>query len=77
LQTVNEHFSSDGFPEQSSVFMIRNGLYLLSTKALDGVEGGSNAVLELRDGTIRGGDAHFYFLGTYSCSEREMEGRNN
>jgi hypothetical protein len=54
--------------------MIRNGLYLLSTKALDGIEGGSNAVLELHDGTICGGDAFFYFLGTYHCFDGRWKG---
>ena len=44
--------------------MICNGLYLLSTTALDGVEGGGHGVLLLRDGTLRGGASFFYFLGT-------------
>jgi hypothetical protein len=47
--------------------MIRNGLYLLSSKALDGIKGGANGVLMLRNGTIHGGDSYFYFIGTYNC----------
>jgi T3SS negative regulator,GrlR len=47
--------------------MIRNALYLLSSQALDGVEGGGNGVLVLRDGTIRGGNSFFYYVGSYSC----------
>ena len=48
--------------------MIRNGLYALSVKLQDGIEGGDNGVVVLRDGTIRGGDLFFYFVGSYSCS---------
>ena len=47
--------------------MIRNALYLLSSQALDGVEGGGYGVLMLRDGTIRGGNSFFYYVGSYSC----------
>ena len=47
--------------------MIRNALYLLSSQALDGVEGGGNGVLVLRDGTVRGGNSFFYYVGSYSC----------
>ena len=36
--------------------MIRNGLYALSVKLQDGIEGGDNGVVVLRDGSIRGGD---------------------
>ena len=48
--------------------MIRNGLYSIEAKALDGVEGGDTGVMDLRDGTIRGGTSFFYFVGTYSSS---------
>jgi hypothetical protein len=44
--------------------MIRDGLYSIEAKALDGVEGGDSGVLVLRDGTIRGGTSFFYFVGT-------------
>jgi hypothetical protein len=37
--------------------MIRNALYLWSSQALDGVDGGANGVLVLRDGTMRGGNS--------------------
>jgi hypothetical protein len=33
--------------------MIRNGLYALSVEMQDGLEGGDNGVIVLRDGTIR------------------------
>lgn len=54
--------------------MIRSGLYLLSTTALDGVEGGARGVLLLREGTLYGGDSFFYFLGTYSCFDGKWKG---
>jgi hypothetical protein len=54
--------------------MIRDGLYSIEGKALDGVEGGDSGVLVLRDGTIRGGTSFFYFVGTYSCSGGRWKG---
>ncbi len=54
--------------------MIRNGLYSIEAKALDGVEGGDSGVLVLRDGTIRGGTSFFYLIGTYSCSDSRWKG---
>ena len=54
--------------------MIRNGLYSIEAKALDGVEGGDTGVLVLRDGTIRGGTSFFYFVGTYSCLDGRWKG---
>ena len=39
----------------------------MSSQALDGVEGGGYGVLMLRDGTIRGGNSFFYYVGSYSC----------
>jgi hypothetical protein len=54
--------------------MIRNGLYSIEAKALDGVEGGDHGVVVLRDGTIRGGTSFFYLIGTYSCSDGKWKG---
>ena len=54
--------------------MIRNGLYSLESKALDGVSGGASAVLVLRDGTIYGGDSFFYYVGTHTCSDGKWKG---
>jgi hypothetical protein len=61
----------DGKP---GAIMIRNGLYALSVKLQDGIEGGDNGVVVLRDGTIRGGDSFFYFIGSYSCSGSKWKG---
>ncbi len=54
--------------------MIRNGLYALSVELQDGIEGGGNGVLVLRDGTIRGGDSFFYFTGSYVCCGSKWKG---
>ncbi len=54
--------------------MIRNGLYALSVELQDGIEGGGNGVLVLRDGTIRGGDSFFYFTGSYVCCGGKWKG---
>jgi hypothetical protein len=54
--------------------MIRNGLYLYSSKALDGVDGGADGVTILRDGKLLGGTEFFYFVGTYSCSGGKWKG---
>jgi hypothetical protein len=54
--------------------MIRNGLYALTVELQDGIQGGGNGVLVLRDGTIRGGDSFFYFTGSYVCSDGKWKG---
>jgi hypothetical protein len=54
--------------------MIRNGLYFYSSKALDGVVGGADGIMILRDGTMLGGTAFFYFVGTYRCSNGKWKG---
>jgi hypothetical protein len=54
--------------------MIRNGLYSFGANALDGVDGGDNGVMVLRDGTMRGGTSFFYFVGTYTCSDGKWKG---
>jgi hypothetical protein len=54
--------------------MIRNGLYSYSSKALDGVDGGDNGVVVLRNGAFRGGTSFFYFIGTYTCAGSKWKG---
>jgi len=54
--------------------MIRNGLYHCRTAFLDGVVGGSDGVMMLRDGTIRGGDSYYFFHGTYTCADGKVKG---
>jgi len=54
--------------------MITNGLYFYSSKARDGVVGGTDGVMVLRDGKLLGGTEFFYFVGTYSSSGGKWKG---
>ena len=54
---------------------IVNGLYSIHIRMLDGVEGGLTGVMLLYDGRILGGDAFFYYLGTYSCENGRWKGQ--
>ena len=54
--------------------MIRNGLYFYSSKARDGVVGGADGIMILRDGTMLGGTEFFYFVGTYNCYGGKWKG---
>ena len=54
--------------------MIRNGLYSISTKLLDGVRGGAAGISVLRDGTMRGGGSVLYHFGSYHCSDGKWKG---
>jgi len=47
--------------------MIRNGLYHITVEMLDGIQGGNQGVMVLRDGTLRG-DSFFYAYGTYTSA---------
>jgi T3SS negative regulator,GrlR len=54
---------------------IRNGLYSVDIRTLDGVEGGLTGVMLLNDGRILGGDAFFYYLGTYTSENGRWKGQ--
>ena len=54
--------------------MIRNGLYLITTKMLDSADVTNNHVMVLRDGTMRGGGAFFYVVGSYTGSGGKWKG---
>lgn len=54
--------------------MIRNGLYHITVEMLDGIQGGNQGVMVLRDGCLRGGDSFFYAYGTYSSANGKWEG---
>ena len=54
--------------------VIRNGLYFYSSKALDGVVGGADGVMVLRDGKMLGGTPYFYFIGSYTSSGGKWKG---
>ena len=53
---------------------IVNGLYSIHIRALDGIKGGLSGVMLLIDGRILGGDAFFYYLGSYSSAEGRWKG---
>jgi T3SS negative regulator,GrlR len=53
---------------------IANGLYGIRLRALDGVDAGLSGVMLLMDGRILGGDAFFYYLGSYSSADGRWKG---
>jgi hypothetical protein len=53
---------------------IVNGLYSISLRTLDDIGGGLSGVMLLHDGRILGGDAFFYYLGSYSCAGGRWRG---
>ena len=53
---------------------IVNGLYSVHIRMLDGVDGGLTGVMLLHDGRILGGDAFFYYLGTYTSANGRWRG---
>jgi hypothetical protein len=54
---------------------IVNGLYSIPIRMLDGVDGGLTGVMLLNDGRILGGDAFFYYLGSYSSENGRWKGQ--
>jgi hypothetical protein len=54
---------------------ISNGLYSIHLKVLDGLPGGLTGVMLLNNGRILGGDAFFYYLGSYSSTNGRWKGQ--
>ena len=54
--------------------MIRNGLYSVTSRVLDGAEGGAIGVSVLLDGTMHGGGSTYYHVGSYVCSSGRWKG---
>ena len=52
-----------------------DGLYSIHLRMLDGVAGGLTGVMLLKDGRILGGDAFFYYLGTYTSENGRWKGQ--
>src|SRR6201989_2491764 len=48
--------------------------YAIHLRALDGVDAGLSGVMLLMDGRILGGDAFFYYLGSYSSADGRWKG---
>jgi hypothetical protein len=53
---------------------IGNGLYSIHIRMLDGIDGGNSGVMMLYDGRIRGGDAYFDYIGSYSAADGKWKG---
>src|SRR4029079_19020851 len=53
---------------------IGNGLYSIHIRMLDGIDAGNTGVMMLRDGSIRGGDAVFVYIGAYSEANGRWKG---
>jgi hypothetical protein len=54
--------------------MIKNGLYAVTSKLLDGMEGGATGVSVLQGGIMRGGGSIYYHVGSYTCSGGKWKG---
>ena len=53
---------------------VKNGLYSIRIQMTDGGRGHATGVLVLLDGTIMGGDTHFYYTGFYKFSNGKWRG---
>ncbi|HEV7409100.1 MAG TPA: GrlR family regulatory protein, partial [Bradyrhizobium sp.] len=53
---------------------MKNGLYSIHIRMLDGVKGRASGVLVFRDGTILGGDPYFWSAGSYTVGEGTWKG---
>jgi hypothetical protein len=62
------------FRMNAATFMIKNGLYKISTKFLDGADISNVHVVILHDGKLHGGGPYFYTVGSYTCSGRKWKG---
>jgi hypothetical protein len=54
---------------------IVNGLYSILIRMLDGIGGGLTGVMLLDEGRILGGDAFFYYIGTYTSEGGRWKGQ--
>jgi hypothetical protein len=53
---------------------IRNGLYSIHIRMLDGIDGGNTGVMVLHNGKIRGGDGFFDYVGCYTSANGKWKG---
>jgi hypothetical protein len=53
---------------------IGNGLYSIHIRMLDGIDGGNTGVMVLHNGRIRGGDAFFDYIGSYTSANGRWKG---
>lgn len=54
---------------------IADGLYSIRLRMLDGLDGGLTGVMLLNQGRILGGDASFYYLGSYTAASGRWKGQ--
>ncbi|MBR0796725.1 hypothetical protein JQ615_15120 [Bradyrhizobium jicamae] len=54
---------------------VTDGLYSIHIRLLDGVDGGLTGVMLLNRGRILGGDASFYYLGSYTSENGRWKGQ--
>jgi hypothetical protein len=54
--------------------MVRNGLYSINTKLLDGVAGGAGGISVLRNGIMLGSGPVLYHVGSYQCASGKWKG---
>ncbi len=54
---------------------IADGLYSIHLRMLDGLDGGLTGVMLLNKGRILGGDAAFYYLGSYTAANGRWKGQ--
>jgi hypothetical protein len=54
---------------------IVNGLYSIRIRLLDGIDDGLTGVMLLKDGHILGGDAFFYYRGSYTSANGRWKGQ--
>ncbi len=53
---------------------VRNGLYTIEIEMTDGGRGRATGVIVLTGGRIAGGDAHFYYTGSYTAADGKWRG---
>jgi hypothetical protein len=77
FQSVMTPIEEDAIPIAGGVGEggIVNGLYSIHIRMLDGVDGGLTGVMLLNNGRILGGDAFFYYLGTYTSENGRWKGQ--
>jgi hypothetical protein len=77
FQSVMTPIKEDEAPIAGSVGEagIANGLYSIHLRMLDGLGGSLTGVMLLNQGRILGGDASFYYLGSYTAANGRWKGQ--
>jgi hypothetical protein len=77
FQSVMTPITEDEVPIAGGVGVagIANGLYSIHLRMLDGLDGGLTGVMLLNRGRILGGDASFYYLGSYTAANGRWKGQ--